>query len=154
MASTELPFNGPNPTSYEEARRADFNVIRSTRYRSSVQRSTEQLSEQRGAIESIVRHHLRLAADDTCIALARDRWFHVNIDICILVQVVRQEATKTFVLRCPLQYEGVAVDERTNRDVATHIWIQEMCHDVPVADIIGFGFSDGRHVRKPTRLIS
>ena len=101
-------------------------------------------------IQDIVRHHLRLRSEDTCIV--KDQWIRGSFNVCIPIEVRSAGFNQKFIFRCPMPhklaeatYPGT-IDEKLSSEVGAYVWIQEYCPDIPIPQLYGFGFSNNRHV--------
>lgn len=147
-ASLELD-NGEHIT-YESARKKDANMINEATYPGARRQLFQKLRDQRVAIQDIVRHHLRLRDEDSCIV--EDQWIRGSFNVCIPVEVRSAGFNQSLIFRCPMphklaeaKYPGT-VDEKLSSEVGAYVWMQEHCPDIPIPRLYGFGFSDNRHV--------
>lgn len=112
------------------------------------------LLEHRQDIEELVSFHLGVTRG-TCKAAEDFReWIHGSFNACIPIYIddtTRFSSKKVFI-RFPLpykvgeaQYPGNA-EEKLRCEVATYIWIQNNCPDIPIPRLRGFGFPKGRSV--------
>ena len=139
---------------YESAIKKDVNIINEARYPGARKQLFQKFWDQRGTIQGIVRHHLRLRDEDACIvkAKAKDQWIRGSFNVCIPVEIKSANFNKNLLFRCPMphklaeaRYPGT-IDEKLSCEVGTYIWMQEQCPDIPIPQLYGFGFSDNRHV--------
>jgi hypothetical protein len=76
----------------------------------------------------------------------------VMYNVCIPVYISPPSDARVLV-RIPLPYKVREakypgnVDEKLRCEVASYIWIQENCPDVPIPRLFGCGFPDGHTVR-------
>ena len=107
------------------------------------------LHDHKAEIEAVVSFHLRL---ETCQVGDVDTWISGSYNVCIPVYISPPFDARVLV-RIPLPYKvGEAkypgnVDEKLRCEVASYIWIQENCPDVPIPRLFGCGFPDGHTVR-------
>lgn len=80
-----------------------------------------------------------------------------QFNLCIPVTAVQLDGTLTKKLfRCPLphkvggQHDGS--NEKVRVDAANYAYVEANCPDIPIAGLVGFGFSDN-HVRVMLRNI-
>jgi hypothetical protein len=112
------------------------------------------LVQHRREIEAIVSFHLGVPKDVCKVAEEFREWIHGSFNACIPVYIndpVKSQTKKVFI-RFPLPYKlgelpypGNA-EEKLRCEVATYIWIQSNCPDVPIPCLRGFGFPGGRSV--------
>jgi hypothetical protein len=112
------------------------------------------LFQRRREIEAIVSFHLGVRKDVCKVAEEFREWVHGSFNACIPVYIddpAKFHAKKVFI-RFPLPYKvgelqhpGNA-EEKLRCEVATYIWIQSNCPDVPIPCLRGFGFPRGRSV--------
>lgn len=104
--------------------------------------------------EAIVSHHLSLAAGEICQFGKVEDWRHGSFNVCIPISIDnwRRHPGRRVLLRIPLPYKvGESVcpgnaDEKLRTEVATFIWIQNNCPNIPIPYLWGFGFPGGRSV--------
>lgn len=79
-------------------------------------------------------------------------WICGNFNVCIPVYIdgwLRHPEKKRVLIRFPLPYKlgedryPGNVEEKLRCEVATFIWIQENCPEIPVPRLWGFGFPAG-----------
>ena len=135
---------------YESAIKKDKNIIHEATYPQARRQLFQKLRDQRGKIQGIIRHHLKLRDEDTCIV--KDQWIRGSFNVCIPVEVRSASFNQKLIFRCPMPhklaeatYPGT-IDEKQSSEVGAYIWMQEHCPDIPLPQLYGFGFSDNRHV--------
>ncbi|CRK42141.1 hypothetical protein BN1708_008672 [Verticillium longisporum] len=108
------------------------------------------LWNQRTQLALLVRNALHLRPEDYCEICSRQSWIQGGFNVCVMVAVKSSGRSTTYVLRCPFphrvaesQYPGT-MDEKLRCEVATYIWIEEHCRDIPIPKLHAFGFTDGR----------
>ena len=116
------------------------------------------LYQHRKDIEDIVAFHLGVPKDACTVAVEFREWVHGSFNACVPVYInksVTFGAEKVFI-RFPLPYKvgesqfpGNA-EEKLRCEVATYIWIQSHCPDVPIPCLRGFGFPGGLSVCEST----
>ncbi len=122
------------------------------------QRAAEDFRQQIGRetewIAAVVRHHLRLCHDDSCVVLPPDSWIQGGFNLCVLVDVQSRSSSKSrrVVFRCPMphklaeqQYPGT-IDEKVFCETAAYAWMQDYCADIRIPHLYAFGFADGSQV--------
>lgn len=104
--------------------------------------------------EATVSFHLSLAVEETCRLGNTEEWKHGSFNVCIPVYIEnwKRLQKRRVLLRIPLPYKvgessypGNA-DEKLRTEAATFIWIQDNFPDVPVPQLLGFGFPGGQSV--------
>jgi hypothetical protein len=140
--------------SLEEALEEDDDVLHELSYPQKRLDFYFYLLEHRQDIEELVSFHLGVPRE-TCNA-AKDfrEWVHGSFNACIPIYIddtARFRVKKVFI-RFPLpykvgesQYPGNA-EEKLRCEVATYIWIQNNCPDIPMPCLRGFGFPNGQSV--------
>lgn len=82
--------------------------------------------------------------------------YHINKS-----NIRRSSLPSKAIIRFPLPYKVGEdfrpgnVDEKLRSEAATYLWLQEHCPDVPVPDLLGFGFPGGQSVSRlyPRRIM-
>lgn len=121
-------------------------------YGPATDRFYEELWEQRQSIGALVKNHLALSKRDTCVVLPPSRWIRGSFNVCIFIDVNSKSSYKKVVFRCPMPYKLAearypgSIDEKLSCEVGASIWVDENCPEIRSAFLLGFGFSDGRHV--------
>jgi hypothetical protein len=141
--------NGEHIT-FESARQKDVNIINEAKYPGARRQFFQKLWDQQATIQDIVRHHLKLHNEDVCII--EDQWIRGCFNVCIPVKVTSAGFNQKLVFRCPMphklaeaKYPGT-IDEKLSSEVGTYVYIEELCPDIRIPQLYGFGFSDSRHV--------
>ena len=164
---TTLEFPGRRPITYESAIDREGNVINELAYVPALKKLCTDLWHQRSTIEAIARHHLGLGAQDTCRISSPDEWIHGGFNVCVWVNVTPGKRrtwwwrgggdgssgiSQRLVFRCPMPHKLAearhpgTINEKVGCEVAAHVWMEELCPEVRVPHLFGFGFSDGRQV--------
>jgi hypothetical protein len=135
--------------SLQDALDEDDDVLAQLRYPEQQKKYWASLAARKADIEALVRHHLGL---DWCHVCATEIWkagsFNVVIPVLIRAKG-RWGSNERVYVRFPLPYKvGEAehpgnVDEKLRTEIATYIWLEEHCPDVPVPVLHGFGLPDG-----------
>jgi hypothetical protein len=105
--------------------------------------------EHREDFEAIVSYDLCLGAAEVCRFGEVAEWLHGSFNVCIPIYI---DKCRKVMLRIPLPYKvGESThpgneDEKLRTEVATFIWLEENCPDVPIPFLWGFGFPGGRSV--------
>ncbi|KAF3491627.1 uncharacterized protein GIQ15_01144 [Arthroderma uncinatum] len=111
----------------------------------------------RKEMAEIVSFHLGLSPPEECRPGEVREWLHGSFNVCILFYINNwtKGPGKRVLIRFPLpykvgesEYPGNA-EEKLRCEVATYIWMQENCPDVPIPQLWGFGFKDGQTFTKP-----
>ena len=149
------------PITYESAINQDENFINKAAYVAATEAFYRQLGKERDAIASVIRHHLNLGPSHTStITVAPEKqWIRGSFNVCIPVEVGPplwagdDSGPQKLLLRCPFpfklaeaRYPGT-VDEKLGCEVGAYAWMQDICSDVRIPQLYGFGFSEQRQVR-------
>lgn len=148
-----LELVGRSPITIESAIEEEKNVIKWASYGPANEKLYHELWAQRHAVEALVRHHLGLRRQDSCIVLPPDRWIRGSFNVCVMVEVKSSSISpKQVVFRCPMphklaeaRYPGT-VDEKMSCEIGAYVWVEESCPEIPSPFLFGFGFLDGRRV--------
>ena len=153
---TTIKLDHRKPITYESALKKDANIISQAAHLEAATELYQSLWDQRQTIQALVRHHLRLSNQDTCIVNAKAQWIRGSFNICIPIEVRSTRCHKKLIFRCPMphklaedKYPGT-VDEKLSSEVGTYAWIQHQCPDIRIPHLYGFGFTDHRHVSYST----
>jgi hypothetical protein len=138
----------------QEALGEDEDILRELSYPEKRLDFFYYLFQHRKEVEAIVSFHLGIPKDVCKVAEEFREWVHGSFNACIPVYIddsVKFHTKKVFI-RFPLPYKvgdlqhpGNA-EEKLRCEVATYIWIQSNCPDVPIPCLRGFGFPGGRSV--------
>ncbi|KAI1758624.1 hypothetical protein GGR53DRAFT_226602 [Hypoxylon sp. FL1150] len=147
----DLRYWGKLP-SFESACADEGDLLLRVRNQHAAQNLGDLLWDHKDLIEGSVRAHLGLASRDLCVVLSPKHWFQGGFNICVLVEVSRQDASpERIIFRCPMphklaeeKYPGT-VNEKVSCEVASYVWMQERCTDVRIPHLYAFGFTDGTH---------
>ncbi|KAI9839089.1 MAG: hypothetical protein M1837_002228 [Sclerophora amabilis] len=151
----------------EDALADDDNMLEKIGYPSQRFDYWYELWSQRRNVEALVTHHLGLGKTETCRMGEPSEWISGSFNICVPIHIYNwtRHPGKRVIIRFPLPYRigesrhpGNA-DEKLRAEVATFLWIQDNCPDVPIPRLWGFGFPGGQsfsapeNVPNPTRLM-
>lgn len=108
------------------------------------------LFQHRTEIEAIVSFHLGISKD-VCKAGEVKEWVHGSFNACVPIYIDDSpKIPKKVFIRFPLPYKvgeshyrGNA-EEKLRCEVATYIWMQSNCPDIPIPYLRGFGFPGGQ----------
>lgn len=131
-----------------EALEHDDNLLVQLEYPRRQHEFWSYLEARKNEIEAAVSFHLRLTH---CRVAEVDAWVAGSYNVCIPVYIGPPSDTRVLV-RIPLPYKVGEeqfpgnVEEKLRCEVASYIWIQENCPDVPIPTLFGFGLSNGRTV--------
>ncbi|EFE36070.1 uncharacterized protein ARB_05007 [Trichophyton benhamiae CBS 112371] len=103
-------------------------------------------------IQELVSFQLGLSSPEQCRVGDVREWLHGSFNVCVPIYVKKgvTPTEKRLLIRFPLPYKiGEAnypgnADEKLRCEVATYVWMQENCPDVPIPKLWGFGFVDGQ----------
>ncbi|KAF5227862.1 hypothetical protein FAUST_11482 [Fusarium austroamericanum] len=132
----------------QEIPESESNLVHKLKHHKAALKFKRELWDKRNSIVALVKHHLRLDADDTCTVLGRKTWMQGIFNICVLVEVTTGNSSKKLIFRCPIpphagQYPST-MDEKVGCEVATYIWMQQYCPDIRIPNLFAFGFTDDR----------
>src|ERR1700749_3804 len=137
--SAQLPLLRRRIT-LEEALDEDDDILQELTYPEKRLDFYAYLLDHRSDIEDIVCFHLGVRKGTCKVADEVREWVHGSFNACIPVHVsgpAKTSPKKVFV-RFPLPYKvgeehfpGNA-DEKLRSEVATYLWIQDNCADVPI----------------------
>lgn len=131
------------PITLQDALGEDDNVLARLRYPEQQRNFWASLVARKADIEALVRHHL---GTDWSYVCTTEIWKSGSFNV--VVPVLIREGDLVYV-RFPLPYKiGEAenpgnVDEKLRTELATYIWLQQHCPDVPIPVLHGFGLPDG-----------
>lgn len=136
---------------FTSAQRSEQDIIQRIAWYREAVLATADLEQQnkQGRISSLVAHHLGIK-DTQCRVEPTGKWPLGSFNQCVLISIrdVSIDAVSSrLLLRVPManRLNGM-VDEKMRYEVATYIWMQENCPDIPIPRLYGFGFPDSRHV--------
>ncbi|KND92742.1 hypothetical protein TOPH_02888 [Tolypocladium ophioglossoides CBS 100239] len=161
---TTFPLLNRDPITFQSAARHEDHIINHISWFPATQKLYGYLwaAPQRRAISSLTALHLGLDPERQfarCVVQQPETWIRGSFNVCIPVHVQDDSGrlTRKVLMRCPMahklaehHYPGT-VDEKLSSEVSTYIWMQQHCHDVPIANLLGFGFTDGRHFAQVCR---
>ncbi|KAL2023763.1 hypothetical protein VTK56DRAFT_1477 [Thermocarpiscus australiensis] len=115
----------------------------------------QRIARESESIAAVVRHHLHLRNDDSCVVLPPESWIQGGFNLCVLIDVQSRSSSRSssrcFVFRCPLphklaenQYPGT-IDEKVACEAAAYAWMQEHCVNIRIPHLYAFGFTGGTH---------
>ncbi|KAK4151607.1 hypothetical protein C8A00DRAFT_45227 [Chaetomidium leptoderma] len=145
-----LPLYNGRRIGFTYAQESEEDIIQRIAWHSSAVSATAHLKRQseQGLISSLAAHHLRIEAT-RCVVEPTKNWPFGSFNQCVPIGV-HDPSTGTagsrLLLRVPMAHRLTGmVDEKMRCEVATYIWMQENCPDIPIPRLYGFGFPDGRH---------
>jgi len=133
----------------------ESDVLLAIQHQSAAEGFRRQIGSETESIAAVVRHHLHLRHDDSCVVLPPDSWIQGGFNLCALVDVQPRNSSEStrLVFRCPMphklaeqQHPGT-IDEKVSCEAATYAWMQDYCADIRIPHLYAFGFADGSHVR-------
>lgn len=132
----------------EDALEDDDNILARLKYPAKQRAFWTYLQDNKHEIEAVVSFHLRV---NSCQVANEETWLFGSYNVCIPVDVNLPSHSRVLI-RIPLpfklgeeEYPG-NVDEKLRCEIATYLWIQENCPDVPIPTLFGCGFPDGHTV--------
>ncbi|RDW71783.1 hypothetical protein BP5796_07817 [Coleophoma crateriformis] len=107
--------------------------------------------------EAVVAFHLSFAAEEICRLGDIEEWKQgsFNVGIPVYIENWKTLRRRRVLLRIPLPYKAGELlhpgnaDEKLRSEAATFVWIQENFPDVPMPQLLGFGFSGGQSFLRP-----
>lgn len=144
---------------YKSAEQSDEDVLEEIRWKAATGELRSHLWQrpQQLGIAATVSQHLGLRVrgePETVSIQPPESWIVGTFNICIPIRVRRSPGDTPYsvLMRCPLphklaeeRYPGT-VDEKMRCEVAAYVWMQENCLEVPIPNLLGFGFPGGLHV--------
>ena len=126
----------------------DDDVLAQLRYPEQQKRFWASLAARKADIEALVRFHLGI---DWCYVCTTEIWKagSFNVVLPVLIRAKDRPGNERVYVRFPLPYKvGEAehpgnLEEKLRTEIATYIWLQEHCPDVPIPTLHGFGLPDG-----------
>ena len=135
---------------FEEALEEEQNILHQLDYPSRREEFLGEVIQQTSDIEATVAGHLGIDDVSVCRLSRTEEWMHGSFNLCIPVHINKWGGR--VIIRFPLPYKtGELVlrgnsDEKLRCEVATYVWIQENCPEVPTPTLRGFGFTNGQRV--------
>lgn len=138
----------------ESAAEDESNFLLAIQHQRAAEAFRDKIGRETESIAAVVRHHLRLRRDDSCVVLPLDTWIQGGFNLCVLVDVQSRTSfcSRRLVFRCPLphrlaeQHHPGTIDEKVSCEVATYVWMQDNCADIRIPYLYAFGFADGSQV--------
>ena len=141
----------------DEALDSESNMLQRLTWLEKRRELLDLLLDNRSKIEASVSAHLGLERDESCSVDSIQYWIHGSFNLCLPVSVHTRCGEKRLMIRFPLPYRvgeefcpGNA-EEKLRCEVATYIWVQQQCPDVPIPKLFGFAFGSHRVSRIPRR---
>lgn len=128
--------------SLKKALAGDDNVLVSMRYPALRDEFLSSIEASKAAIEELVRLQLRIPS---CRMSVREVWGSGSFNVAIPIRLPKIDVY----LRLPLPYRSGEdqhpgnVEEKLRTEIASYIWLQENCPDVPIPILHAFGLPDG-----------
>jgi hypothetical protein len=148
-----LSVSGGETFSLSAAKKNERNIRARLRRSHATTQLFRNLWRERAAIEAVTAHHLGRIDPSACKVQEPDTWLMGQFNICVVVHVRRSDdSTAKMIFRCPMphkvgeQYSPGVVDEKMRAEVATYVWIEAHCPDMPIPCLRGFGLSRGLQV--------
>ncbi|KAK4145988.1 uncharacterized protein C8A04DRAFT_26148 [Dichotomopilus funicola] len=150
-----LPLYNGLRIGLNDAQESEEDIIRRIAWYTAAAAATAELEEQskEGIISNLASHHLGIRAS-RCIVEPTRNWPRGSFNQCVFIGIharsiwgkIAETSSSRLLLRVPSAHRLVGmVEEKMRCEVATYIWMQENCPDVPIPRLYGFGFPDGRH---------
>lgn len=132
----------------------DNDFLLAIQHQSDAEDFQQQIGRETESIAAVVKHHLHLRHDDSCVVLPSDSWIHGGFNLCVLVEVqsCSSSESRQVVFRCPLPYKlpeqqhPGTIDEKVSCEAAAYAWMQDYCTDIRIPHLYAFGFTDGSQV--------
>jgi hypothetical protein len=155
MADGAIELSDGDRVTLADVGNRDDNILLRAASAEAQRKLYQQLGDQRGTMENLVRHHLRVSHRDRCVVTAESQWIPGNFNICVPIQVelAADHATRRlYIFRCPMPHKlsesrfPGTVDEKMESEVGAYVWMQAKCPEIRIPRLYGFGFTDGRCV--------
>ncbi|KAL4782570.1 hypothetical protein BJX76DRAFT_288518 [Aspergillus varians] len=140
---------------YSAAKEREDNVLHQLQYYDAQASFFSHLSKNSDWIRSVVSHHLHLGSLDRCHVAKPVEWIHGSFNVCIPVTIDgwkhQKQPGSRVIMRFPLPYRvGEEFrpgngDEKVLCEAGAYAWLQEICPDVPIPYLYGFGLSTGEN---------
>ncbi|KAL2257700.1 hypothetical protein VTK26DRAFT_9280 [Humicola hyalothermophila] len=136
---------------FESAADDEGDFLLAIQHQRAAERFRQQIGRETDSIAAVVRHHLRLRHDDSCVVLPPDSWIQGGFNLCVLVDVQSRSSSESrrVVFRCPMphklaeqQHPGT-IDEKVSCEVAAYAWMQDHCTDIRIPHLYALGLADG-----------
>lgn len=142
--TTRLPLFGGRDVSFESARYMEEDVSKRIRQHYQTVAAKEQLAQhsERGLISGLVAHHFGINGWFTkkrCVGEPVDNWLRGSFNLCVPVRVGDADghSSQRVLLRCPMAHKlSGMVEEKMICEVATYIWMQENCPEMPIPRLL------------------
>jgi hypothetical protein len=131
------------PIDVETALGHDDNILAQLRYPAQQKQFRSSLAAHKADIEAIIRYQLGV---DWCHLCVPETWRSGSFNVVIPILL---RHNKRVFIRLPLPYkigeENVPgnTEEKLRTEIATYIWLEERCPDVPITKLHGFGLPGG-----------
>lgn len=132
--------------SLSQALSNDDNILAQIVYPQQRQAFYNYLYAHTADIEAVVSSTLRVKG---CRVSGIKTWISGSYNVCVPVHINPPSDFLTVLVRIPLPYKvGDSKcpgngEEKLRCEVASYIWTQENCPDVPIPVLFGFGFQNG-----------
>ncbi|KAK3366879.1 hypothetical protein B0T24DRAFT_722772 [Lasiosphaeria ovina] len=113
----------------KSAAREETDFLLAVRHQRDADGFRQRIARESKSIAAVVRHHLRLGNDDSCVVLPPEAWIQGGLNLCILVDVVHIPT----------------INEKVACEVGAYAWMQEHCADIRIPHLYAFGFTSGTH---------
>ncbi|GAB1311532.1 hypothetical protein MFIFM68171_01742 [Madurella fahalii] len=143
----------------ESTAEGEGDFLLAIQHQRAAERFRQQIGRETELIAAVVKHHLRLRHDDSCVVLPPNSWIQGGFNLCILVDVQSRSSSESrrVIFRCPMahklaeqQYPGT-IDEKISCEAATYAWMQDYCADIRIPHLYAFGFADGSQFAHASR---
>ncbi|KAM3502009.1 hypothetical protein MY11210_009201, partial [Beauveria gryllotalpidicola] len=127
----------------EVALESEDDELGQLRYPADARQFFDTIEAQSTALEGII---CKLLQVQTCRIVPSELWLTGSFNVAILVRLPHG---KNAYLRLPLQHRigerpfPGNVDEKIRTEIATYLWLQEHCPDVPIPTLYAFGLPNG-----------
>ncbi|KAJ5925860.1 hypothetical protein N7454_007370 [Penicillium verhagenii] len=150
-----LPLLRGGPITYKAALEEEENMLLYLDYPEQRIDFFTSIYSNREEIEKVASYHLGLGSD-SCQFGEVNEWLHGSFNVCIPLYVGRkgQPREKRLLLGSLCResaYPG-DVDEKLRCEVATFVWLQENCPEVPIPRLWGFGLVGGQSFTTPQNI--
>ncbi|KAL5333197.1 hypothetical protein BJX70DRAFT_392369 [Aspergillus crustosus] len=134
---------------YSAAKENETNILHALGYWDQQREYFEHLRKKCHLIEATVAQHLNLSPKD-CHVPDTEEWLSGTFNVCIPIYIGSNKSGPGYLIRLPLPYRvgdrfnpGNA-DEKVICEVGTYLWLQQICPEIPIPKLHGYGLATGQ----------
>jgi len=106
----------------------EYDFLLAVEHQGAATRFQQQIARETDSIVAVVRHHLRLHPDDSCVVLPPDSWIKGGFNLCVLIDIqsCKWAQSRRVVFRCPLphklaeKYFPGTIDEKVSYEAGAY----------------------------------